>query len=75
MIFNLIIGLFISLYISNRFAGPIFRLEREIDRYLRNEVSHVSVKLRTTDYLHSLAIKINAIELKEKQKKEILVDE
>lgn len=66
MIVNLFIGLFIVLYISNRFAGPLFRLEREIDRYLNNEVSELTVRFRAGDYLHTLANKINAIEQKRK---------
>lgn len=64
IIFNIAAGLFIVLYISNRFAGPLFRLEREIDRYLSGETDQLSVKFRTTDYLHSLADKINSISKK-----------
>lgn len=61
MILNLVIGIFIVLYTSNKFAGPLFRLEREIDRYLSGETESVQVKFRTNDYLHSLATKINSI--------------
>lgn len=68
MIVNLVIGIFIVLYTSNKFAGPLFRLEREIDRYLGGETESIQVKFRTSDYLHSLANKINAIEEKSKRK-------
>ncbi|MFN3697573.1 MAG: hypothetical protein ACK4VO_09035 [Pseudobdellovibrio sp.] len=61
MIVNLGIGLFIVLYISNKFAGPLFRLERELDRYINKETDQLSVKFRSNDYLHSLATKINAL--------------
>jgi len=64
MIVNLGIGLFIVLYISNKFAGPLFRLERELDRYINNETDTLTVKFRANDYLHSLATKINALEHK-----------
>lgn len=61
MLINLVIGIFIVLYTSNRFAGPLFRLEREIDRYLNGETESINVQFRTKDYLHSLAQKINSI--------------
>lgn len=67
MIVNLVIGIFIVLYTSNKFAGPLFRLEREIDRYLAGETDSVQVKFRTTDYLHALAKKINSIDQKSKR--------
>ena len=68
MLLNLVIGLFIVLYTSNKFAGPLFRLEREIDRYLAGETDGVQVKFRTTDHLHSLAEKINAVDQKSKKR-------
>lgn len=64
MVINLAVGIFIVLYISNKFAGPLFRLEREIDFYLSGEAAHIQVKFRTNDYLQSLAQKINAINQK-----------
>jgi hypothetical protein len=64
MILNMIIGIIIVLYTSNKFAGPLFRLEREIDRYLAGETDGIKVKFRTDDYLHKLAEKINAVDRK-----------
>lgn len=71
MIVNLVIGIFIVLYTSNKFAGPLFRLEREIDRYLNGETDSIQVKFRTTDYLHSLAQKINSIDEKAKRQQNL----
>ncbi|MES2801553.1 MAG: hypothetical protein V4654_03595 [Bdellovibrionota bacterium] len=71
MIINLLIGTFIVLYTSNKFAGPLFRLEREIDRYLNGEADHIQVKFRTSDYLHTLATKINAIDQKTKRQQNL----
>ncbi len=65
MVLNLFIGLFIVLYTSNKFAGPLFRLEREIDKYLNKETDKVVVHFRTHDYLHSLAQKINQMSTKQ----------
>ncbi len=61
VVLNLAIGIFIVLYVSNKFAGPLFRLERELDLYLNGEKPELSVKFRQTDYLHSLAEKINRL--------------
>ncbi len=61
MMINIMVGLYLVLFISNRFAGPIFRLEREIDRYLNHEIDTIAVKFRASDYLHNLAVKVNSI--------------
>jgi len=60
-VINALVGLAFILYVSNRFAGPLFRLERELDRYLSNENEALEVKFRKDDYLHSLAVKINKL--------------
>ena len=65
MVLNLFIGLFLVLFTSNKFAGPLFRLEREIDRYLNKETDKVVVHFRTHDHLHTLAQKINKMSLKQ----------
>lgn len=61
VILNLAIGVFIVLYVSNKFAGPLFRLERELDLYLSGQKPELTVKFRQGDYLHTLAEKINRI--------------
>jgi hypothetical protein len=64
VVMNAIVGLAFILYVSNRFAGPLFRLERELDRYLNNENEALSVKFRKDDYLHTLAEKINLLSVR-----------
>lgn len=61
IVINALIGLAFILYVSNRFAGPLFRLERELDRYLNHENEVLEVKFRKDDYLHALANKINKL--------------
>jgi hypothetical protein len=61
IVLNMAIGLSIVLYVSNRFAGPLFRLEKEIDLFLNGEKKELKVKFRNNDYLHSLAEKINKL--------------
>lgn len=64
IVINTLVGLAFILYVSNRFAGPLFRLERELDRYLSNENEVLEVKFRKDDYLHSLAVKINKLSVR-----------
>lgn len=61
VVLNLAIGLFIVLFVSNKFAGPLFRLEKEIDSYIKGEKKELNVKFRNGDYLHSLSDKINKL--------------
>lgn len=66
-ILNLVISVFIILYISNKFAGPLYRLERELDLFLSGEKKELSVSFRKKDYLHQLANKINKIQSVDKK--------
>lgn len=61
VLFNIVISLFITLYVSNRFAGPLFRLEREIDHFLAGNTNNLDVSFRKSDYLHSLSRKVNRL--------------
>lgn len=61
VVLNLAIGLFIVLFVSNKFAGPLFRLEKEIDSFLKGEKKELNVKFRNNDYLHTLSEKINKL--------------
>lgn len=61
VLFNIVISLFITLYVSNRFAGPLFRLEREIDHFLAGNTKNLDVSFRKSDYLHSLSRKVNRL--------------
>lgn len=48
------------LKLSNRFAGPVFRLRREMQRLVRNE-SEVPISFRDDDYWHDVGTHFNAI--------------
>ena len=61
VVLNLAIGLFIVLFVSNKFAGPLFRVEKEIDLYLKGEKKELNIKFRNNDYLHTLSDKINKL--------------
>ncbi len=61
MFINIIVGMYLVLFVSNKFAGPLFRLEREIDRYLNSETETLNIKFRSNDYLIELATKVNKI--------------
>ena len=64
IVMNFTLGLFFILYISNKFAGPLFRLERELDLYLSDQKKDLVISFRTSDYLLRLAEKINLIPAK-----------
>lgn len=61
MVMNVLFGFGIILFVSNKFAGPLFRLERELDLFITNKKSNLQVQFREGDYLHSLALKINQL--------------
>ena len=61
MLMNIFLGFFFLLFVSNRFAGPLFRLERELDRFLSGDKNDLNIQFRDRDYLHSLAKKINSL--------------
>ncbi len=58
ILINFLIGIYLLLFISNRFAGPLFRLERELDNYIEKG-GHLQVKFRENDNLKGLANKVN----------------
>lgn len=58
IVVNFLIGIYLLLFISNRFAGPLFRLERELDNYIANG-GKLQVKFRENDNLKVLAKKVN----------------
>ena len=51
--------LFFSIRLSHRFAGPLFRIEKELDIMVKTKDFSKPIKIRPTDHLHSLAAKIN----------------
>lgn len=58
---NLGLSVFMTIFISNKFAGPIYRLEKELDLFISGERKEFNVNFRRTDYLRPLAQKINQI--------------
>jgi methyl-accepting chemotaxis protein len=56
MLFMIVVGIFIS----HRIAGPVFRVEKEINRVLAGEKG-VRVKLRKNDSFPELAEKVNGL--------------
>ncbi len=58
IVINFIIGIYLLLFISNRFAGPLFRLERELDKYIEHG-GKLQVSFRQNDNLKKLAQKVN----------------
>ncbi|MBC7465105.1 MAG: hypothetical protein H7256_03870 [Bdellovibrio sp.] len=56
--FNSLIGLYFLLHFTNKFAGPLFRLERELDECIQTG-KPFSIKFRDDDYLRSIATKLN----------------
>ncbi len=62
MVMNILFGFGIILFVSNKFAGPLFRLERELDLFIDKKKTKLQVQFREGDYLHSLAQKINQLQ-------------
>lgn len=56
----ILILLWCALVISHRFAGPIERLEQDLDQILAGDTHH-KVRLRKTDDLKGVADRINAL--------------
>ena len=61
MVLNIVVGMYLVLFVSNKFAGPLYRLEKEIDRYLNSETNELNIKFRNNDYLKDLASKVNNV--------------
>lgn len=58
IVFNCLIGIYFVLHFSNKFAGPLFRLERELDECIKTD-KPFSIRFRDDDYLKSIAEKLN----------------
>ena len=55
-----LVVLFFALFISHRFAGPIERLESDLDQILAGNVHH-KIRVRRKDDLGGVAKRINAL--------------
>ncbi len=54
----LLMLIWLGLLISHRFAGPVERMEADLDRILAGDLKH-RVRVRKTDDLRAIAEKIN----------------
>jgi hypothetical protein len=52
---------FVALELSHRIAGPLFRLEKELDERIAGKTSGGEIKLRKKDELRPLVDKINKL--------------
>ncbi len=52
--------LIVAIVISHRFAGPIERLEKDLDRILEGDTQH-KIHMRKKDDLRGIATRINAL--------------
>lgn len=57
LLFSLIF--FVSLRISHRFSGPLYRIEKDLDTMIKTGDFTKPIRLRPRDQLHSLANHIN----------------
>lgn len=57
---SFLIIFFYGVIVSHRLAGPIFRLEKDLDRIITGDHS-VRIRFRRHDCLDSLAIKLNKV--------------
>lgn len=70
LLIYLLIVMIISLFVSHRFAGPIFRFERAVDTVAKGDLTE-RIRLRSTDDLKEVAVKMNTmIESLQKKVKE-----
>ena len=58
---------YLSLKLSNRIAGPVFNINRVLEKNIVNSTSE-PIKLRDADYFHQLANNINQILARPKSK-------
>jgi hypothetical protein len=55
------VGLLVSLWVSRRIAGPLYRIEKDIERVLTGASNGVRVHLREGDHLQHLANLVNQL--------------
>ncbi|MFH1878350.1 MAG: hypothetical protein ABH883_06045 [Candidatus Omnitrophota bacterium] len=49
------------LYNSNKITGPLYRLEKDLEKIIETNDFSLRVKFREKDHLHSLAVKTNKL--------------
>jgi hypothetical protein len=60
-VFLISIGTFVALWVSRRIAGPLYRIEMDLERLLRGASDGVRVHLREGDQLQHLAELVNQL--------------
>jgi len=55
------IGTFVSIWVSRRIAGPLYRIEKDIQALLEGATSGTRVQLREGDHLQWLADLVNQL--------------
>ena len=55
------IGTFVSIWVSRRIAGPLYRIEKDLESLLYGAASGVRVHLREGDHLQHLADLVNQL--------------
>ena len=55
------VGTFVSIWVSRKIAGPLYRIEKDIESLLHGASSGVRVQLREGDHLQHLAELVNQL--------------
>jgi hypothetical protein len=55
------VGTFIALWVSRQIAGPLYRIEKDIENILKGAANGTRVHLREGDQLQHLAILVNQL--------------
>ena len=69
LVISALLLMFLGIRFSHHIAGPLYKLERSMDKLARGEKIK-PLSFRNTDLIHSLAAKFNAILEKYEQSKE-----
>lgn len=61
------LGMFLSLFVSRRVAGPLYRIERELERALNGVLSREPIRVREGDSLQHFVELLNRLIAKSKE--------
>jgi methyl-accepting chemotaxis protein len=61
LFFNIFVIIILGLYFSHQIAGPVYRLEYEIERIGKGDLSR-EIKLRKGDFLKEIAASLNVMQ-------------
>lgn len=60
-VLSLAIGTFVSIWVSRRIAGPLYRIEKDIQNLLDGAAQGTQIHLREGDHLQHLADLVNQL--------------